>query len=177
MKPEEEKKFIESFEKIESYRPVFEIYKGYTNRVMPGLITAIGETDPGEVSELPGKNILMVGVQAETFKELWEGFKETASFHLLDPLAGQGYDLWVVAAPQHKLRRVTWIVFPVTDEDLEEIKLEPVFSVVLVPLERQSFEELTGRVDRVIDELKSGGAFPAATGIILIVDLSDVFKS
>ncbi|MEM3095995.1 MAG: hypothetical protein QW756_00095 [Nitrososphaerota archaeon] len=175
MRHEDEANLIESFSKIESYKPIFEMYKGYDNRVMPGTITAIGETEPGEVTELPGRNILMVGVPTDVFGELWEGFRETASFHLLDPLVGQGYDLWVVAAPQHKLRRVTWIVFPVTDDDLQEVKRNPSFSVVLVPVESQSFEELTDRVDNVIGELKKGGAFPASSGIILLVDLTEVF--
>jgi hypothetical protein len=176
MKEGEEKSLIDSFAKIESYKPIFEMYKGYVNRVMPGTITAIGETDPEEVADLPSKNILMVGIPSDVFSQLWEGFKETASFHLLDPLVGQGYDLWVVAAPQHKLRRVTWIVFPVTEEDLEEVKRNPAFSIVLVPMESQSFEELADRVDDVIGELKRGGAFPASNGIILLVDLTEVFR-
>jgi|GEM_PF-1685573 len=176
MKESEEKNLIDSFAKIESYKPIFEMYKGYVNRVMPGTITAIGETDPEDVADLPSKNILMVGIPSDIFSRLWEGFKETASFHLLDPLMGQGYDLWVVAAPQHKLRRVTWIIFPITDADLEEVKRNPTFSIILVPIESQSFEELADRVDNVIGDLKEGGAFPASHGIILLVDLSEVFK-
>lgn len=176
LKKSEEEQLLESLAKIDSYKQVFDTYSNYENRVLPGTITALGEVDPEEVRTLPGKNILLVGVQRESFQQLWSGFRESASFILLTPLASDEYDLWVIAVPMHGLRRVTWIVFPITEADLREISKEPRFSVVIVPVGRMDFDELTDRVEHVIEQLGQGASFPSENGIILLVDLSTVFQ-
>ncbi|MEM1937344.1 MAG: hypothetical protein QXX49_07695 [Candidatus Caldarchaeum sp.] len=176
MKTSEEKQLLESLAKIESYQHVFKTYSGYENRVLPGTITALGEVDPEEVKTLPGKNVLLVGVQDTYFQQLWSGFRGSASFILLTPLVSEDYDLWVIAVPMHEIRRVTWIVFPITEADLKEISKEPRFAVVIVPVERMDFDELTARVEDVIEELGRGSAFPSENGVILLVDLTTVFS-
>jgi len=173
---EDERRLIESFALIDAYRPIFDKYEGYEHRVMPGTITAMGEATSDVSGELPSKNIFMVGMPEEVFLNLWEGFKETSNFHLLDPIAYKGFDLWVVAAPQHRARRVTWIVFPVTESDFEEIQKTPNFSVVVVPVSGRSLDELTSHVSRVVEGLVRGAQFPSREGVILVVDLSEVFK-
>lgn len=175
MKREEEEQLLESLGKVEAYKPIFQQYAGYENRVMPGTITALGEVDPSKVIGLPSKNILMVGVQEGLFAGLWQGFRESASFTLLTPLAGENFDLWVIAVPMHKLQRLTWVVFPVTEADETEISKEPRFSVIIVPVEKQDFGELVERVEMVLDRLVEGGMFPSEEGIILLMDLSDVY--
>ncbi|MEM4281741.1 MAG: hypothetical protein QW470_07805 [Candidatus Caldarchaeum sp.] len=176
MKQPDEEKLLESLSKMEAYQQVFQTHAGYENRVLPGTITALVEVDPEEVKSLPGRNILLVGVPASYFNRLWSGFKESASFILLTPLTGDDYDLWVIAVPMHRLRRVTWIVFPITEADLREISKEPRFSVILVPVKEQDFDELTSRVEDVIEQLGRGAPFPSETGIILLMDLTEVFK-
>jgi hypothetical protein len=175
LKREEEEQLLESLGRVEAYRPVFQQYAGYENRVLPGTITALGEIDTSEVRSLPSKNILMVGVQDRVFAELWRGFREPASFNLLTPLSGDNFDLWVIAVPMHRLQRLTWVVFPVTDADAAEISKEPKFSVIIVPVEKQDFGELVDRVEAVLDSLIEGGVFPSEQGIILLMDLSEVY--
>jgi hypothetical protein len=65
LRREEEEQLLESLGRVEAYRPVFQQYAGYENRVLPGTITALGEIDTSEVRSLPSKNILMVGVQGQ----------------------------------------------------------------------------------------------------------------
>ncbi|MEM0440208.1 MAG: hypothetical protein QW463_01220 [Candidatus Caldarchaeum sp.] len=175
MRDPDEERLLESLTRIESYKPVFSTYSGYENRVLPGTITALGEIDVEKTKSLPGKNVLLVGVPNRFFMEQWNGFRESASFILMSPLEGQGFDLWVIAVPMHRLRRLTWIVFPITESDLEEIEKEPKFSVILVPVEKQDFEELTNRAEDVLEALGQGEPFPSENGIILIVDLTEVF--
>lgn len=177
LKEPEEERLLESLSSIESYKQVFSTYEGYDNRVLPGTITALGEVDPNEVTSLPGKNVLMVGVPRNFFSQLWSGFRESASFILMTPLAAEGFDLWVIAVPMHRLRRLTWIVFPITESDLAEIERQPKFSVILVPVEKQDFEELTNRAEDVLEGLNQGSAFPSEKGIVLVVDLTEVFKT
>ncbi|MEM4415939.1 MAG: hypothetical protein QXH32_08265, partial [Candidatus Caldarchaeum sp.] len=105
MKNDEEERLLASLSQVESYKEVFKTYEGYEKRVLPGTLTALGEIDVEEFSSLPGKNLLLVGVPAEFYAELWSGFKESASFTLMAPLRGEGFDLWVIAVPMHRLRR------------------------------------------------------------------------
>jgi len=174
--PKEEKSLIESFMRIESYRHIFERYEEYEHKVMPGTITALGEALAETVPELPSKSLFMVGVPENVYVKLWEGFKETMAFHLLDPIAATGFDLWVIAAPQHKSKRVTWVVFPVTKEDFNEMRKYPRFAVIVVPISVQNFDELASRVDDVVNGLQRGDQFPASNGLILIIDISEIFS-
>jgi hypothetical protein len=64
---------------------------------------------------------------------------------------------------------------PVTDADAAEISKEPKFSVIIVPVEKQDFGELVDRVEAVLDSLVEGGVFPSEQGIILLMDLSEVY--
>ncbi|MEM2992741.1 MAG: hypothetical protein QW467_05680 [Candidatus Caldarchaeum sp.] len=176
MKNDEEERLLASLSQVESYKEIFKTYEGYEKRVLPGTLTALGEIDVEEFSSLPGKNLLLVGVPAEFYAELWSGFKESASFTLMAPLRGEGFDLWVIAVPMHRLRRLTWVVFPVTDSDLKEIEASPLFSVFLIPVEKQDFEELTNRAEDVLEDLGQGKPFPSEKGIILLLDLSELFR-
>jgi len=176
LKNDEEERLLASLSQVESYKEIFKTYEGYEKRVLPGTLTALGEIDVEEFSSLPGKNLLLVGVPAEFYAELWSGFKESASFTLMAPLRGEGFDLWVIAVPMHRLRRLTWVVFPVTDSDLKEIEASPRFSVFLIPVEKQDFEELTNRAEDVLEDLGQGKPFPSEKGIILLLDLSELFR-
>ncbi|HID05389.1 MAG TPA: hypothetical protein EYP20_06250 [Aigarchaeota archaeon] len=167
----EEESIINSLRRIESYRGVFERYCDYEHRVMPGLVTAFGECVE-EVQQLPAKNVFMVGVPEEFFQELYGGFTGDAGVYLLDPLVGENYDLWVVAVPSEARRRVTWVVFPVTTEDMAEIRRTPVFSVALVPVKEKLVSELSDKVSELIEGLGRGCDTPSEKGIILVVDLS-----
>ncbi len=173
--PEQEKSLIESFMRIASYREVFSQYEGYEHRVMPGTITALGEALDEAAAKLPSRSLFMVGIPAGIYRALWEGFRESNSFHLLDPIAASGFDLWVIAVPQESFRRVTWLVFPVTREDLMELRKSPVFSIVVVPISEQSFDELTERVDAVVAGIKQGAETPSPEGLLLLLDLTDLF--
>jgi hypothetical protein len=44
LKREEEEQLLESLGRVEAYRPVFQQYAGYENRVLPGTITALGKS-------------------------------------------------------------------------------------------------------------------------------------
>ncbi len=167
----EEENIIQSLRKIESYQEVFEKYSDYEHRVMPGLVTAFGECVE-DVQHLPSKNIFMVGVPEDFFQELYGGFTGDAGIYLLDPLVGENYDLWVVAVPSSVRKRVTWVVFPVTTEDMSEIRRNPVFSVALVPVKEKRISELSERVNEFIEGLGTEYDTPSEKGIILVIDLS-----
>jgi hypothetical protein len=42
-------------------------------------------------------------------------------------------------------------------------------------VEKQDFGELVDRVEAVLDSLVEGGVFPSEQGIILLMDLSEVY--
>ena len=167
----EEESILQSLRRIETYQQVFSKYGDYEHRVMPGLITALGECSE-HVEALPSKFIFMVGVPEEFFNELYGGFTGDAGLYLLDPLVGENYDLWVVAVPSVSKKRVTWVVFPVTTEDFNEIRKTPIFSVALVPVKEKSFPELSEKVNELIAGLGSEFETPSEKGIILVVNLS-----
>ncbi|MEM2922545.1 MAG: hypothetical protein QXF26_09560 [Candidatus Bathyarchaeia archaeon] len=47
----------------------------------------------------------------------------------------------------------------------------------LVPVEKQYFDELTNRAEDVLEKLGQGEPFPSENGIILVVDLTEVFRT
>ncbi len=173
MRREEEESILQSFRKIENYQPIFSKYGEYEHKIMPGTITAIGECTQ-ESNKLPSKTLLMIGIPENVYSSLWEGFLRSGDIHLLEPLAGEGFDLWVIAVPQPALKRVVWIVFPVTVEDMNEMRGHMLFSLALVPISQQSFDELAERVDTLIKEVNAGKNIPCGDGLIIILNLSDI---
>lgn len=175
MKREEEESILQSFRKIENYQPIFSKYGEYEHKVMPGTITAIGECME-KSDKLPSKSLLMIGIPEDVYGVLWRGFLKSENIHLLEPLMGEGFDLWVIAVSQPSLKRVVWVVFPVTFEDMNEIRRHEVFSLALVPISQQSFDELAERVDNLVKGINAGKEIPSGDGLIMVLDLSDFFQ-
>ncbi|MEM3081118.1 MAG: hypothetical protein QXH35_05415 [Nitrososphaerota archaeon] len=44
-------------------------------------------------------------------------------------------------------------------------------------MEKQYFDELTNRAEDVLEKLGQGEPFPSENGIILVVDLTEVFRT